>query len=84
MIDEVILRKIRQEAKEAKPKEVGKTQKLSREEVLLEAEYILKKGILMNEDLNKIFYLIFGYLKKAGYDDIKPPELIRFLFREIK
>jgi len=83
MLDEILLRKIRQQVDEAKPKTTSKEMKLSRDEALLEAEYLFKKGILMGESLENIFYIIYGYLRKAGYDDIRPPELLKFLFREL-
>ncbi len=90
MAEDIIVKELRQKIDQQKPKE-GKTKKVSRDEALLEGEYILKRTLMENrpkslEEANQILQnamrMIYAYFRSLDYD-ISPQEFISYITRKL-
>lgn len=70
------MNELRKEVEETKPEQIGKVDKIGKEEALLEAEYIFRKGLQEGpksqnpmQDLTELFAKSFQYLSKVGFGD---------------
>lgn len=88
-MEDILVRELRRKVGEEIPKVLPQATKVSRDEALMEAEYLLKRRLMETmpttlEEAKRIledtFKMIYAYFKSLNYD-IPPEELLSYLKR---
>lgn len=87
----VILDELRKDVSTAVPEQIGPIEKISREDALIEAEYMFRQALKeepksesFEEGFGGIIEDIFRYLQRVGHADITKDELLEVILKDLR